>query len=100
MQIFRCGFLLLKNGHGSLASARLSLLYSDYLIHKKDSEPLEENLPSEKEVKNAQVSGKYRAPREKTKLSYKEQKEEVDAEIDLKMDRYVELQEMVDSFFK
>ena len=82
--------------------------------------------------------GKYRAPREKTKLSFKEQqeydnieseiekleeksaeletqiaeaatdyprlmalskeKEEVDAEIEHKMDRYVELQEMVDSF--
>ena len=84
--------------------------------------------------------GKYQAPREKTKLSYKEQKEydsieseieqlekrsaeleseiaaaatdfpklmklskekeEVDAEIERKMDRYVELQEMVDSFNK
>lgn len=86
---------------------------------------------------NTTSKGKYRAPREKTKLSYKEQKEydgieaeiealeeksaeletqiaeaatdyprlmalskekeEVDAEIERKMDRYVELQEMVDS---
>ncbi len=112
--------------------------YSDYLIHKKpfEEEPPKQSQSPEKEEKKQ----KYQAPREKTKLSYKEQKEydnieseiealeersaqleeeiagaatdfpklmklskekeEVDAEIERKMDRYVELQEMVDSFSK
>ncbi|MCR5558505.1 MAG: ABC-F family ATP-binding cassette domain-containing protein [Butyrivibrio sp.] len=121
--------------------------YSDYVIHKRE---LEEAAPSGAGVKasglgvrgaeseDKALKGKYRAPREKTKLSFKEQqeydnieaeiekleeksaeletliaeaatdypklmalskeKEEVDAEIERKMDRYVELQEMVDSF--
>ncbi len=116
--------------------------YSDYLIHKKE---LEQADTSSSDVGNKSSGteekaskGKYRAPREKTKLSFKEQqeydnieaeiekleeksseleaqiaeaatdyprlmtlskeKEEVDAEIERKMDRYVELQEMVDSF--
>ena len=111
--------------------------YSDYLVHKKQTEV----SPSEKSVSQAELKSskaQYRAPREKTKLSYNEQKEydsieseiekleeksadleaqivaaatdypklvaltrekeEVDAEIERKMDRYVELQEMVDSF--
>ena len=111
--------------------------YSDYLVHKKQTEV----SPSEKSVHQAEPKAsktQYRAPREKTKLSYNEQKEydsieseiekleeksadleaqivaaatdypklvaltrekeEVDAEIERKMDRYVELQEMVDSF--
>ena len=111
--------------------------YSDYLVHKKQTEV----SPSEKSVSQAEPKAsktQYRAPREKTKLSYNEQKEydsieseiekleeksadleaqivaaatdypklvaltrekeEVDAEIERKMDRYVELQEMVDSF--
>ncbi|SFP65243.1 ATP-binding cassette, subfamily F, uup [Butyrivibrio proteoclasticus] len=111
--------------------------YSDYLVHKKQTEV----SPSEKSVPQAEPKAsktQYRAPREKTKLSYNEQKEydsieseiekleeksadleaqivvaatdypklvaltrekeEVDAEIERKMDRYVELQEMVDSF--
>ncbi len=120
--------------------------YSDYLIHKKEQEVAAEEAAGVK-GKNAGDSSfnedksskeKYRAPRAKTKLSYKEQKEydsieaeieqleeksseleaqiaeaatdypklmalskekeEVDAEIERKMDRYVELQEMVDSF--
>ena len=111
--------------------------YSDYLVHKKQTEV----SPSEKSFSQAEPKAsktQYRAPREKTKLSYNEQKEydsieseiekleeksadleaqivaaatdypklvaltrekeEVDAEIERKMDRYVELQEMVDSF--
>ncbi|MCR4832196.1 MAG: ABC-F family ATP-binding cassette domain-containing protein [Butyrivibrio sp.] len=112
--------------------------YSDYLIHKK---PFEEEPPKQSQSpEKAEKKQKYQAPREKTKLSYKEQKEydnieseiealeersakleeeiagaatdfpklmklskekeEVDAEIERKMDRYVELQEMVDSFTK
>ena len=116
--------------------------YSDYLVHKKELAQADETSsnadakPSVTEDKSQK--GKYRAPREKTKLSFKEQqeydnieseiekleeksaeletqiaeaatdyprlmalskeKEEVDAEIEHKMDRYVELQEMVDSF--
>lgn len=117
--------------------------YSDYLVHKKAAE--EDSGTSSSAGKAAKApaedttpKGKYRAPREKTKLSYKEQqeydnieseiealeeksselesqiaeaatdyprlmalskeKEEVDALIEQKMDRYVELQEMVDSF--
>ncbi len=111
--------------------------YSDYLVHKKQTEvsPIEKSVP-QAEPKASKTQ--YRAPREKTKLSYNEQKEydsieseiekleeksadleaqivaaatdypklvaltrekeEVDAEIERKMDRYVELQEMVDSF--
>lgn len=116
--------------------------YSDYVLHKKDVETPDikatnsKSAPSQPE--EASNKGKYRAPREKTKLSYNEQKEydnieseiekleersaqleaaiteaatdypklvsltkekdEVDAEIERKMNRYVELQEMVDSF--
>ena len=123
--------------------------YSDYLIHKKELEEMQASSSgagakvSNAGTKTAETEdktskGKYRAPREKTKLSFKEQqeydnieaeiekleeksaelevqiaeaatdyprlmalskeKEEVDAEIERKMDRYVELQEMVDSF--
>lgn len=122
--------------------------YSDYLVHKTEAQTEENNTsnftgrslnngdktPSD----NVTSKEKYRAPREKTKLSYKEQreydnieseilaleaksaeleiqiaeaatdypklmtlskeKEEVDAEIERKMDRYIELQELVDSF--
>lgn len=126
--------------------------YSDYAVHKKAA-ALENTANNVKNIgngKNAGHSGsndnsgdkpskgKYRAPREKTKLSFKEQreydnieaeiealeeksseleaqiaeaatdypklvklskeKEEIDAEIELKMDRYVELQDMVDAF--
>ena len=111
--------------------------YSDYLVHKKQTEVSSgEKSFSQAEPKASKAQ--YRAPREKTKLSYNEQKEydsieseiekleeksadleaqivaaatdypklvaltrekeEVDAEIERKMDRYVELQEMVDSF--
>lgn len=115
--------------------------YSDYLIHKKEMEGEETSSNAAGKAPAAEdktQKGKYRAPREKTKLSFKEQqeydnieseiekleersaeleeeiakaatdypklmalskeKEEVDAEIERKMDRYVELQEMVDSF--
>lgn len=124
--------------------------YSDYLVHKEalglsDSSQNESggtkksgSSNSDSEGDEKQKKGKYRAPREKTKLSYNEQKEydtieddiekleersaelenlmvgaatdfprlmeltkekeEVDAEIERKMDRYIELQEMVDSF--
>ncbi len=123
--------------------------YSDYVIHKRgSSEALDESSNNKNNKEKAASSslndpsesskGKYRAPREKTKLSFKEQreydnieseieelenksadletqiaeaatdfprlmklskeKEEVDAEIERKMDRYVELQELVDSF--
>ncbi|WP_026527897.1 ABC-F family ATP-binding cassette domain-containing protein [Butyrivibrio sp. VCD2006] len=128
--------------------------YSDYLLHKKeegiaggsDSDAKGKAAKgsnaasgdSNAQAENMTAKGKYRAPREKTKLSFKEQKEydnieseiealeeksaeletqiaqaatdypklmalskekeEVDAEIERKMDRYVELQEMVDSF--
>ena len=118
--------------------------YSDYLVHKKALEDAQTgagsvNAGSKALQEDDKTSkGKYRAPREKTKLSFKEQKEydnieaeieqleeksaeletqiaeaatdyprlmalskekeEVDAEIERKMDRYVELQEMVDSF--
>ncbi|WP_026666382.1 ABC-F family ATP-binding cassette domain-containing protein [Butyrivibrio sp. FC2001] len=127
--------------------------YSDYLIHKKEAGALAADVSGSKSASNGggkssntddkssedkSSKGKYRAPREKTKLSFKEQreydnieaeiealeeksaeletqiaesatdypklmalskeKEEVDAEIERKMDRYVELQELVDSF--
>ncbi len=132
--------------------------YSDYVVHRNGLEDADAATDSgnrkmagnpsgnnsagsnngvDQDVKS---NGKYRAPREKTKLSYKEQreydtieeeiekleqkseeleaqiaeaatdyprlvalskeKEEVDAEIERKMDRYVELQDMVDSFSK
>ncbi|WP_026489878.1 ABC-F family ATP-binding cassette domain-containing protein [Butyrivibrio sp. XBB1001] len=135
--------------------------YSDYVIHKQSLEAVSSdnkaNIAGQKRAGSTSESkstgnsagdtqqekpsnGKYRAPREKTKLSYKEQKEydsieeeiekleqksaelegqiveaatdyprlvaltkekeEVDAEIERKMDRFVELQEMVDSFSK
>ncbi len=114
--------------------------YSDFLVHKKESAVEAEVTTSSQDASTEDKSSKtkYRAPREKTKLSFKEQreydnieseiealeaksadlesqiaeaatdypklmalskeKEEVDAEIERKMDRYVELQEMVDSF--
>lgn len=121
--------------------------YSDYLEHKKhsgigktsDIAGTAEKSVSEKNNKDADNKGKrYRAPKEKTKLSYNEQKEydsieeeieklelrsgeleelivkaatdytrlteltlekeSVDAEIEQKMDRFIELQDMVDSF--
>jgi ATP-binding cassette subfamily F protein uup len=118
--------------------------YSDYLVHKRELEGAADGSAASPSASKAGAyedkssKGKYRAPREKTKLSYKEQqeydnieseiekleeksaeletqiaesatdyprlmalskeKEEVDAEIERKMDRYVELQEMVDSF--
>ena len=124
--------------------------YSDYLVHKEAlglSESSQNESDGSKKLSGSnansdgdekQKKGKYRAPREKTKLSYNEQKEydtieddiekleersaeleklmveaatdfprlmeltkekeEVDAEIERKMDRYIELQEMVDSF--
>ena len=116
--------------------------YSDYLIHKKELSQAQTSPSSQSDksstTEDKTPKGKYRAPREKTKLSFKEQqeydnieseiekleeksaeletkiteaatdypklmalskeKEEVDAEIERKMDRYVELQEMVDSF--
>ena len=115
--------------------------YSDYLEHKKELEDAEasSNAGNKAPAQADKTSkGKYRAPREKTRLSFKEQKEydnieaeieqleeksaelesqialsatdypklmalskekeEIDAEIERKMDRYVELQELVDSF--
>ena len=117
--------------------------YSDYILHKKAAEeaqtaPSAANKTSQNPSEDKTPKGKYRAPREKTKLSYKEQQEydnieseiealeeksaeletqiaqaatdypklmalskekaEVDALIEQKMDRYVELQELVDSF--
>ncbi len=127
--------------------------YTDYLVHKNEVKETDDskNKKVGKSVKTSiegdgdsreneekSSKGKYRAKREKTKLSYNEQKEydnieseiemleeksaeledkiaaaatdfpklmelsrekeEVDAEIEKKMERYVELQEMVDSF--
>lgn len=121
--------------------------YSDYLEHKNITDTgnasgiagASEKSVSEKNNKDADIKGKrYRAPKEKTKLSYNEQKEydsieeeieklelrsseleelivkaatdytklteltqekeSVDAEIEQKMDRFIELQDMVDSF--
>ena len=114
--------------------------YSDFLTHKKESADASDVIanPKASPAEDKSAKGKYRASREKTKLSFKEQreydnieseiealeeksaelesqiaeaatdypklmalskeKEEVDAEIEKKMDRYVELQEMVDSF--
>lgn len=121
--------------------------YSDYLEHKNITDTgnvsgiagVSEKSVSEKNNKDADNKGKrYRAPKEKTKLSYNEQKEydsieeeieklelrsseleelivkaatdytklteltqekeSVDAEIEQKMDRFIELQDMVDSF--
>jgi len=132
--------------------------YSDYRLHKGISDKADRQEASKssggkggsgaggKNGTNAgdaadtqeKKKGKYRAPREKTKLSYSEQKEydnieseieklearsaeletlmagaatdfprlmelskekdEVDAEIERKMERFIELQEMVDSF--
>ena len=123
--------------------------YSDYIVHKKELEVANSDAgignaagKSAGAAKSSQTEDKasknnWRAPREKTKLSYKEQKEydnieseiealeeksaqleaqiaeaatdypklmalskekeEVDAAIERKMDRYVELQELVDS---
>ena len=117
--------------------------YSDYIIHKENSGP--DKYSSEKMVKNSfetaaknTTKNNYRAPREKKKLSFSEQKEyenieseiekleglcreidkqiaasasdfsklielgkqkeETEAEIERKMERYIELQDMVDSF--
>ena len=121
--------------------------YSDYLCHKEQmaqtSESKENTKGAGKAMKEAaddEIPGKkkYRAPREKTKLSYKEQKEydsieeeiaelerrsaelenlmstattdftrlmeitkekeEVDALVEQKLERFMELQELVDSF--
>ncbi len=114
--------------------------YSDYQVHKNISEDSLDvkQGSSPGKTENAEKKGKYREPRQKTKLSFKEQKEydnieadiekleersselevlmaeaatdfpklmeltkekeDVDNEIERKMDRYVELQEMVDSF--
>ncbi len=119
--------------------------YSDYITHKN---LIETNDVNDKKIRRTSFDnddiktskGKYRAPREKTRLSYNEQKEydsieeyidklekrsdeleeeivqaatdfpklmklskekeEVDAEIEQKMERYLELQEIVDSFSK
>ncbi len=114
--------------------------YSDYAVHKKISEEAirADNVNADNQTENKTTKGKYRAPREKTKLSFTEQreydnieaeieelekkstelegkiaeaatdypklvalskeKEEVDAQIENKMNRFVELQEMVDRF--
>ncbi|MCR5100696.1 MAG: ABC-F family ATP-binding cassette domain-containing protein [Butyrivibrio sp.] len=130
--------------------------YSDYIIHKKNMNGTDNISDDKKTGKNSQsfgastdsanmddsvnknLKGKHQSPREKTKLSYKEQKEfdtieeeierlenksaeleeqiavaatdfpklmklskekeEVDTEIEKKMERFIELQEMVDSF--
>ncbi|MCR5202508.1 MAG: ABC-F family ATP-binding cassette domain-containing protein [Lachnospiraceae bacterium] len=109
--------------------------YSDYLEHRKNYVTGAENAA---ENGSTNASKSYRAPREKTKLSFKEQqeydniedeikhleerseeldsliaeaatdfpklmeytkeKEEVDAEAERKLERFIELQEMVDSF--
>ena len=111
--------------------------YSDYVVRKENDEPVKSTI--EKSVKTSQKNN-YRAPREKTKLSFSEQKEyetiesdiekleelcreldeqiaasatdfpkllelgrkkaETEAEIERKMERYIELQDMVDSFEK
>ncbi|MCR5772225.1 MAG: ABC-F family ATP-binding cassette domain-containing protein [Butyrivibrio sp.] len=115
--------------------------YSDFLVHKKEAAGAATDIITDSKdssVEDKPAKAKYRAPREKTKLSFKEQreydnieseiealeaksseletqiaesatdyprlmalskeKEEVDAEIDRKMDRYIDLQELVDSF--
>ncbi|MCR5467536.1 MAG: ABC-F family ATP-binding cassette domain-containing protein [Lachnospiraceae bacterium] len=115
--------------------------YSDFVIHKGMSEALPNSSDVNKRQEKAKAAKEsYKAPREKTKLSYKEQKEydsieteieelenksallesqiaeaatnyprlvelskekeEVDAKIEERMERYLELQEMVDSFAK
>ena len=111
--------------------------YSDYLERKKTDKTDEKGRKNDA-VKEKPTGKKYGAPREKTKLSFKEQreydgieeeiqeleqrsaelegligevatdytrlleytkeKEEVDAAIEQKMERFIELQEMVDSF--
>ncbi|WP_029232694.1 ABC-F family ATP-binding cassette domain-containing protein [Butyrivibrio sp. VCB2006] len=116
--------------------------YSDYLVHKKEIQEAEISVSKgngkNQKTEEKPAKAKYQSPREKTKLSYKEQKEydsieseieklekrsaeleteiaeaatdfpklmklskekeDVDAEIERKMERYVELQELVDSF--
>jgi len=129
--------------------------YSDYAVRKREAEAnispdnadkirnktaKGKNTDVNPDNSDAASKGKYRAQREKTKLSFSEQKEydnieaeiekleeesaaleekisgsatdftklmefsrkkeEVDAEIEKKMERYIELQEMVDSFSK
>ncbi|MBR6293964.1 MAG: ABC-F family ATP-binding cassette domain-containing protein [Lachnospiraceae bacterium] len=137
--------------------------YSDYLVHKKSGAGANavsgsgKNIaagrnsaamstsggrenPAAEDGSGMTAKGKYRAPREKTKLSFNEQKEydnieseieklearsaelegliagastdysrlmelsrekeEIDGEIERKMERYIELQEMVDRFSK
>jgi len=120
--------------------------YSDYVEHTKSTgvstgklvDTAAKGKVNDKDADQKASKAKYKAPREKTKLSYNEQKEydsiesdiesleeksaeleqkiiesatdfpnlmkytkekeEVDAEIEQKMDRFIELQEMVDSF--
>ena len=77
--------------------------YSDYLIHKgniqeTDGEAVAKNsggvkVPDDTEKKK----GKYRAPREKTKLSFSEQKEydNIESEIEKLEERSAELEELM-----
>ncbi len=120
--------------------------YSDYVAHKEAAETANlqnsdtRRAGTDNKTEDKPSKGKYRAPREKTKLSFAEQKEydnieaeiekleeksaqleeemagaatdfprlmeltkqkeETDAEIERKMNRYIELQELVDSFNK
>ena len=79
--------------------------YSDYVEHKKENGVFTENSAgsaakgktgSDNADKNAS-KGKYRAPREKTKLSYKEQREyeSIEAEIDALTEKSEELEKQI-----
>ena len=72
--------------------------YSDYLIHKKESEKdvttESKSLAASKKTEDKVSKAKYQAPREKTKLSYKEQKEydSIESEIEKLEERSAELE--------
>ena len=77
--------------------------YSDYLEHKKAFAELKDtedskNAGGDKGVGNTEKKkGKYRAPREKTKLSFNEQKEydNIESEIEKLEERSAELEELM-----
>lgn len=77
--------------------------YSDYLIHKENMQE-SGDLDGTKSSENVKVQedtekkkGKYRAPREKTKLSFSEQKEydNIESEIEKLEERSAELEELM-----
>lgn len=74
--------------------------YSDYLVHKKESEGGDtvssgsRNADTAGRSEDKTAKGKYQAPREKTRLSYKEQKEydSIESEIEKLEERSAELE--------